>query len=102
MKTKSRFFILPVLALLGILALSSFFKSPNAELKASPEPDSYDVQYHSTSKKELHKVPIEEEPLINFLADSCKTLHIEVLNKINGNEDQKAKFDEAYQYCQQE
>lgn len=53
--------------------------------------------------KELHKVnPETNADLLNYIADSCKTLHIGILKEIERNEEDKAKFNEAYEFCQNE
>ena len=52
---------------------------------------------------QLHRIdPVEETELMNFVADSCKTLYINTLKELEGNDEDKAKFDEAYEFCQNE
>lgn len=52
---------------------------------------------------ELHRVnPETDTELLNVLADSCKTLHIEILNELEESPEDKAVFDAAYEYCQNE
>lgn len=37
---------------------------------------------------------------IDEKADSCSAIHIEILNKLKGNPEEKMKFEEAYAVCQ--
>lgn len=53
--------------------------------------------------KSLHGIdPDEEFEKLNYFADSCKTLHISILKELESNPDEKANFDRAYNYCQNE
>ncbi|MCB9189581.1 MAG: hypothetical protein H6599_09930 [Flavobacteriales bacterium] len=53
--------------------------------------------------RELHIIdPNEDFELMNMVADSCKALHISILDELSDNPDEKAKFDAAYDYCQNE
>lgn len=53
--------------------------------------------------KQLHRVdPETDVEFLNYLADSCKTLHVEILTELESNPEEKAKFDEAYEFCQNE
>jgi hypothetical protein len=52
--------------------------------------------------KLLHRVGADEVEVMNFIADSCQTLHIEVLKELEGNPEEKELFDEAYEFCQNE
>lgn len=51
----------------------------------------------------LHGIdPVEEESRMNFVADSCKTLYVNILKELEGKPEEKAKFDKAYNFCQNE
>ena len=53
--------------------------------------------------KVLHSLdPVEKTEEMNVVADSCKKLHVGILKELEGNAEEKAKFDEAYNYCQNE
>lgn len=53
--------------------------------------------------KQMHRVnPETDAELLNFIADSCKTIHIEILKELESNPEDKAKFNEAYEFCQNE
>lgn len=53
--------------------------------------------------KQMHRVnPDTDIELLNFIADSCKTLHIEILTELESKPEEKTKFNEAYEFCQNE
>lgn len=53
--------------------------------------------------KLLHRVdPVNEPDLLNYLTDSCKTLYKGVLLEIENDPEEKLKFDEAFEFCQNE
>ena len=41
-----------------------------------------------------------DDDKIDNIADSCSTIHIDIIKKLKDNPEEKAKFDEAYSYCQ--
>ncbi|CAG5077719.1 hypothetical protein [Parvicella tangerina] len=53
--------------------------------------------------KDLGRIDPETDlELMNYVADSCKTLYIEILTELEDKPEEKAKFDEAYEFCQNE
>ena len=37
---------------------------------------------------------------VDVIADSCSTIYIDIIKKLKDNPEEKAKFDEAYAFCQ--
>lgn len=52
--------------------------------------------------KELHRINPDNQSQMDFVADSCKKLHISVLQKFEENPENKIVFDKAYEHCQNE
>ncbi len=52
--------------------------------------------------KELHRVNPEAIIQMEYVADSCKKLHISVLDKFKDNPEEKETFNKAYEHCQNE
>lgn len=49
--------------------------------------------------KEVHKVPADNLPIVEFVMDSCNTMFKNTLDGLE-NEKEKKAFYEAYHYCQ--
>jgi hypothetical protein len=52
--------------------------------------------------KQIHKISVEEEPLINYVTDSCNTLWKGMYDKYSTREEDKKQFNQAYSACQDE
>ncbi len=76
----------------------------SALVACSSVPDTIqaDAQSLCNCYKQVHKIDIEEEPLINFITDSCNTLWKGVYDKYTTNEEDKKLFNQAYSACQDE
>lgn len=46
--------------------------------------------------------PEKDAELMNVVADSCKTIHIDILTELENSPEEKEKFNEAYEFCQNE
>lgn len=53
--------------------------------------------------KLMHRIDVDTElELLNYVADSCQSLHAQVLNELKDQPEEKEKFDKAYEFCQNE
>lgn len=52
--------------------------------------------------KELHRIDPEAIIQMEYFADSCKKLHISVLDKFKDTPEEKETFNKAYEHCQNE
>ena len=50
--------------------------------------------------KELYRIAEDDIVTMEAVADSCKKVHAAILNKLEGNQEEKDKFIEAYTACQ--
>jgi hypothetical protein len=89
---------------LRTLIFGMAFFGLNGLISCNSVPDGIaeDAQSLCNCYKQVHKIEPEEEPLINFITDSCNTMWKGIYDKYADQEEQKKLFNQAYSACQDE
>jgi hypothetical protein len=67
-----------------------------------PDAINSDAQALCNCYKQVHKISVDEEPLLNFITDSCNTLWKGMYDKYASQDEDKKLFNQAYSACQDE